>query len=92
MEKLDYDQAAYILKFVLKKDPYYIPALFGNIAIMSRSGDIKGCLQAYQTIFKIDQDIPGLRVWIGICYYLLGMTKEARKAFERELTLVYKFI
>jgi RNA polymerase-associated protein CTR9 len=92
LENGQYDQAAYLLNGVLSKDAYYIPALFGNIVIMSRKGDIKGCLQAYQTIFRLDPDIPGIRVWIGICFYLLGMTKEARKAFERELTLVGFFL
>lgn len=63
-----------------------------QITVLNQKGDIKGCLHIYQTIFKIEPELePDLRLPIGICFNQLGMTKEAKKSFERAIARVSRF-
>ena len=85
IERNDFKGAEYFLNYAINADPYYIPALFGQAVVFNQKGDIKETLKVYQTIFRIDSDIPNIRVYIAICFHHLGMMKEARASIKRTL-------
>ncbi|ORX47625.1 TPR-like protein [Piromyces finnis] len=65
-----------------------IPALLGKACISFYNKDYKGALASYQRILKYAPDFkPNVRIPIGLCFYALGNTQMARKAFERVLNM-----
>ncbi|OUM70506.1 hypothetical protein PIROE2DRAFT_56800 [Piromyces sp. E2] len=84
------DKANNIFKAIVEtpENANNIPALLGKACISFYNKDYKGALASYQRILKYAPDFkPNVRIPIGLCFYALGNTQMARKAFERVLNM-----
>ncbi|KAK5974817.1 RNA polymerase-associated protein CTR9 [Trichostrongylus colubriformis] len=82
------DQADQQFNFVLKQDPYDIPAMMGKAIIAFSKQDYKTALYFLKRALRQKPSGPAdMRVGIGYCLARLGITDKARIAFERALEL-----
>ncbi|VDO20950.1 unnamed protein product [Haemonchus placei] len=82
------DSADQQFNFVLKQDPYDIPAMMGKAIIAFSKQDYKTALYFLKRALRQKPSGPAdMRVGIGYCLARLGITDKARVAFERALEL-----
>jgi len=84
------DKAYNIFKSIVEtpENANNIPALLGKGCISFANKDYKNALACYQRILKYAPNFkPNIRIQIGLCFYALGNTQMARKAFDRVLQM-----
>ncbi|KII65041.1 RNA polymerase-associated protein CTR9 [Thelohanellus kitauei] len=82
------DQAEAQLGFVLDQNPNNPLGMIGKARINFMRNEIKLALGFYRSVLKqFPDNLPFLRVAIGICLYKLGKLQNAKLAFERALEL-----
>ncbi|KAJ1985213.1 protein required for normal CLN1 and CLN2 G1 cyclin expression [Dimargaris verticillata] len=70
----------------LEQDPHNIAAKFGVARIQFHSKKYREALASYQELLRYrPAHVPDPRLGIGLCFYKLGMIKEAKHAFERAI-------
>lgn len=82
--------AMYTFRGALNQEPNCIPILTSIAAVHFAKGDFKLALLEYQKVLRIGglgQDIPDIRIKVGICFHRLSMFKQAQKAFERAIEM-----
>ncbi|KAJ1973344.1 protein required for normal CLN1 and CLN2 G1 cyclin expression [Dimargaris xerosporica] len=70
----------------LEQDPHNIAAKFGVARIQFHGKKYREALASYQELLRYrPAHVPDPRLGIGLCFYKLGMIKEAKHAFERAI-------
>ncbi|KAI9093773.1 hypothetical protein DFS34DRAFT_630286 [Phlyctochytrium arcticum] len=88
LARKEYEAATNSFSGALARDANCVPALLGQAAVLCQKKLYTKGLELYQKVLSLKPDIvPDVRVPIGICYLNVGAFGQARRAFERALSL-----
>lgn len=88
LAKKEFDQVLNTCEQILKDSPTHLPALLAKARVLFHRKYYRPALKIYQQVLsQAPMFLPDPRIGIGCCFWFLGETSMAKKAWQRSIAV-----